>query len=110
MSQGRYDQEEHASFSNDPWQRRFVKLRADLLNMLHAAVGGHYGGCLSVIDILATLYSEVIRLTPKNVNEMGRDRLILSKGHAAAALYVVLADLGLIEHAKLSGFGTAESS
>ena len=70
------------------------KLRKNVLKMIHAAQSGHPGGSLSCIDILNVLYSKCLRHFPdgkNNPNYESRDRFILSKGHASAALYAVLA-------------------
>ena len=64
--------------------------------MVHAARLGHPGGDLSCADILATLYFHVLRVDPANPHDPGRDRFILSKGHASAALYATLAEAGFI--------------
>ena len=53
----------------------------------------HVGSALSIADILAVLYSN-INVNPKNPLDPKRDRFILSKGHAGAAVYAVLAELG----------------
>jgi transketolase len=71
-------------------------IRVHALNMVYAARLGHPGGDLSVADILATLYFGVLRIDPKAPREPGRDRLILSKGHASGALYATLAEAGFI--------------
>jgi transketolase len=71
-------------------------IRMHALNMVYAARLGHPGGDLSVADILATLYFGVLRLDPKAPRDPGRDRLILSKGHASGALYATLAEAGFI--------------
>ncbi len=52
---------------------------------------GHIGGCLSIADMLAALYWDVMRLDPQNPGWKDRDRLVLSKGHAGPALYATLA-------------------
>ncbi len=65
------------------------KARIAIIEALFHSGGGHYGGSLSVTDILAVLYSERHR---RSVD----DRIILSKGHAAIALYAVLCELGLL--------------
>jgi transketolase len=62
---------------------------------LFQAMGGHYGGSLSVLDILLTLYRTRVRASPQRPRDPRRDRVILSKGHAAMALYAVLRRLGL---------------
>lgn len=55
---------------------------------------GHVGGCLSVVECLVVLYHKVMNINPENPTMEGRDRLVLSKGHAGPALYAVLADKG----------------
>ncbi len=72
------------------------KLRKDIVTMICKAKSGHPGGSLSVIDILTALYYEEMNINPTNPKMEGRDRFILSKGHAAPALYAVLADKGYI--------------
>jgi transketolase len=69
-------------------------LRRDIVEALYQTGGGHYGGSLSVIDLLLTLYRRELRVVPAAPRHPGRDRLILSKGHAAIALYAVLRRLG----------------
>jgi transketolase len=83
-------------------------LRRDIIEALYACGGGHYGGSLSVIDVLLVLYRRVLRVTPAFPGHPDRDRLILSKGHAAIALYAVLRRGGFFTDA-LSGYGHAES-
>jgi len=68
--------------------------RAEILRMLYTCQSGHPGGSLSVVEILMALYYNVARINPQNPAWEDRDRIILSKGHAVPALYVVLADLG----------------
>ena len=67
------------------------QIRRDILQMTHAAGSGHPGGSLSIVELLATLYFEVMNLDPAHPDDPDRDRFILSKGHAAPALYSVLA-------------------
>lgn len=61
------------------------------MDMVHTAASGHIGGSLSVMDILTTLYFDVMRTDPKAPKTSNRDRLVLSKGHCTPALYAVLA-------------------
>lgn len=64
--------------------------------MVHAARLGHPGGDLSAADILATLYFHTLRIDPASPDDPARDRFILSKGHASAALYAALALRGFM--------------
>jgi transketolase len=68
--------------------------RKDIIRMLAEAASGHPGGSLSVIDILVALFFKIARHDPKNPKWPDRDRVILSKGHGAPALYTVLAHAG----------------
>jgi transketolase len=70
---------------------------------------GHAGGDLSAADILATLYFAVLRVDPSNTEDPERDRFILSKGHAAGALYATLALAGFMPIDELDTFLHAES-
>ncbi len=79
-------------------QEEAHSLREDILNTLFSTGGGHYGGCLSVIDILLTLYRRQLRIDPNQTEHPDRDRLILSKGHAAIALYAVMKRVGIHNH------------
>ncbi|MBI3593779.1 MAG: transketolase [Nitrospirae bacterium] len=78
-------------------------LRIDILKMIYDAQSGHPGGSFSAIDILTVLYRDVMKHDPKNPDWPDRDRFILSKGHAAPALYALLAHFGYFPHEKLSG-------
>lgn len=82
------------------------KLRLRVLDMKNKVRGPHIGSCFSVLDILVALYHDVMRLEPKTPGWPDRDRLILSKGHAAAALYAVLMEKGFITQDQLDGFHT----
>jgi transketolase len=83
-------------------------LRREIVAALHACGGGHYGGSLSVIDLLLTLYRRQLRLAPSQPHHPLRDRLILSKGHAALAQYAVLRRLGFFDH-PLEDYGSLRS-
>lgn len=69
-------------------------VRSHALRMTHKANASHIGGCFSMADILAVLYGDVLRVDPKQPDWPDRDRLVVSKGHAAAAVYTVLAERG----------------
>lgn len=71
-----------------------LRIRRRALQMINAARSSHLGSSLSMADILAVLYSGVLNVSPLTVDAPERDRLILSKGHACAGLYAVLAEQG----------------
>jgi transketolase len=70
------------------------RIRLQSLRMVSRANASHIGACLSATDILAVLYAKILRIDPARPDWPDRDRFILSKGHAAAALYAVLAETG----------------
>lgn len=70
------------------------QMRLDIIRMIEAAGNGHPGGSLSIIDILTVLYWKFLKHDPKKPDWEGRDRFILSKGHACPALYAVMAYRG----------------
>ncbi|MFH0796280.1 MAG: transketolase [Candidatus Omnitrophota bacterium] len=69
-------------------------IRAQAVRMTHRGKSGHVGSTLSMADILAVLYTRILRVDPKKPKWPDRDRFILSKGHAAAGVYAVLAEMG----------------
>ena len=77
--------------------------RKDLSNVVNAGMG-HIGGELSIIDVLATLYLHEANITADNLDDPDHDRVILSKGHAANALYTTFAAAGLLDAAELGTF------
>ncbi|MEG2850137.1 MAG: transketolase [Raoultibacter sp.] len=78
-------------------------LRIDIVDMIARAGSGHPGGSLSCTDILAALYlGQVLRHDAANPEDDARDRFILSKGHAAPALYAALAHAGYFPREELS--------
>jgi transketolase len=81
-----------------------VKARRSILEMTSRANASHVGSCLSVVDILSVLYSGSANLNPDSEADLTGDVLILSKGHAAAALYSVLAIQGFIPREWLEGY------
>ncbi len=66
-------------------------IRLETLKALTGLGFGHYGGCMSVVETLAVLYGEVMRIDPGDPDWPERDYFVLSKGHAGPALYSVLA-------------------
>jgi transketolase len=70
------------------------RLRIAIVKTLHKSQSGHTGGSLSAIDMVCALYFHKMRHNPTEPTWDGRDRFVLSKGHAAPALYVALAECG----------------
>lgn len=70
------------------------RIRGHTIRMIHKANASHIGSCFSMTDILAVLYSGVLRIDSSRSDWDDRDRFVLSKGHAAAAVYATLAECG----------------
>ena len=84
-----------------------AKLRRDTVEIVQRAGGGHIGGDLSVMDILAELYFREMNVGPVNWGDPDRDRFVLSKGHSVEAYYAVLAEKGFFPlQAVLEEIGT----
>jgi transketolase len=88
----------------EDYQSLATRIRAHALRMTHWARSSHIGSCLSIADLLAVLYSGVLKVNPGQPDLPDRDRFILSKGHAAAALYAVLAERGFFPKEWLETF------
>lgn len=73
------------------------QIRRDAIEMTHLSDGSHIGAILSVTDIIAVLYADILNYDSKNPNLETRDRVILSKGHAGAAIYAALAEEGFFD-------------
>ena len=73
-----------------------ARVRAWAVKMTHWGQSGHVGSSLSQADLLAVLYQRVLRVDPQDPEWPDRDRFVLSKGHAAAGVYAVLAEKGFI--------------
>lgn len=83
------------------------KLRREIVSMIHNAKSGHPGGSLSTVEILTVLYTKCMKHFPecdKNPDYNTRDRFILSKGHASAAIYSILAHCGYFPEDELMGY------
>ena len=76
-------------------------IRRHGIEMTHISHGSHIGAILSVADIVAVLYNDVANISPENLKDENRDRIILSKGHAGAAIYAALAEKGFFDRAEL---------
>ena len=78
--------------------------RLDVFEMIYKRGNGHWGGSSSSTELLATLYCHILNVDPENPRNVDRDRLILSKGHAAPILYTLLAHRGFFPIEELSTF------
>ena len=90
-------------------ERQANLIRQRIMTTLQAAGTGHVGGSLSAADILTALYFQVLRVDSKNPQWEDRDRFVLSKGHASAALCPVLAEAGFFPCDLLSTFNQLDS-
>jgi transketolase len=81
------------------------RIRCRALEMVTRARASHIGSALSIADIVAVLYGRTLRVDPAAPEDPERDRFILSKGHACAAIYAVLAETGFIDPALLQTYG-----
>ncbi len=78
--------------------------RKAVLHMMHGTRSPHIGPCFSCIEIIVALYFRHLNASPEKAHDPDRDRFILSKGHAAPALYAILAKRGFIKDSELQGF------
>ena len=85
-------------------------VRIDILEEVYNAKSGHIGGAFSIADILTVLYFNEMNIDAKSSDSPDRDRLVLSKGHASAALYAVLAEKGYIDKEELKTFRNIDSN
>jgi transketolase len=85
------------------------RLRVHAVRMISRAKTSHIGSCLSMADILAVLYGDVLRFEPGDPRWPDRDRLVVSKGHAAAITYAAVAEAGLLPIERLDEYGQAGS-
>lgn len=81
-----------------------ARLRAEVITLSHRAKTPHLGSSLSCMDLLVALYWNFLRIDPHNPESPDRDRFILSKGHAAPALYVTLCERGFFEKKLLEDY------
>ena len=80
-------------------------IRRNVLEMVHAAHASHIGSAFSIADIVAVLYSDFVDAEQVKNNDKERTRIILSKGHAGAAIYAALAETGIIDKSELQTYG-----
>ena len=87
--------------SVDELKQMAAVIRCDIIEMICAAGAGHPGGSLSATDIVTALYFRMMRIDPSNPRWPGRDRFILSKGHACPVWYATLAERGFFDKSHL---------
>ena len=85
-------------------EEKCTEVRLALLDEVEVAGSGHYGSCLSAIEIFVSLYYGLLDVRPDEPHWPARDRFVLSKGHACSAVYPILADLGFFPKEELSTF------
>ncbi|MDE6946656.1 MAG: transketolase [Anaeroplasmataceae bacterium] len=86
-----------------------LNIRRNIIKMIYAASSCHPGGALSCADLLTVLYFSEMRVDVNNPKDENRDRFVLSKGHASAALYATLAEKGFLSKEELLGFRNINS-
>ncbi len=90
-------------------QKIATKIRLGILEEIYSASSGHPGGSLSIADILTYLFFEKMNINPEDPKMADRDRLVLSKGHTAPALYATLANRGYFSTDMLKTFRNKSS-
>ncbi len=83
---------------------RAKRIRRNILKMVYESGDGHVGCDLSAVDILVALYFGAMKIGPELMNDEKRDRFILSKGHAVAALYATLVERGMVPESTLDEY------
>lgn len=79
-------------------------VRKDIINMTADAASGHPGGSLSAVELMAGLFLTKMKVDPENPHDPGRDRFVLSKGHAAPCYYGVLGEMGFFGKDEFKNF------
>lgn len=96
--------------SDDELKKVANEVRRGIVTAVHAAKSGHPGGSLGAADIITYLYFEEMNIDPADPHAAGRDRFVLSKGHAMEAYYAVLCEEGFLDlddvKARFSKFGS----
>ncbi|HEX2981153.1 MAG TPA: 1-deoxy-D-xylulose-5-phosphate synthase N-terminal domain-containing protein, partial [Anaerolineaceae bacterium] len=95
----------HSAQLVEQLQKQAYTIRLDVLDMVYRRQAGHLGGSYSAAEILACLYFHHLKIDPANPAWPQRDRFLLSKGHAAAALYSALARRGFFPVEELETWG-----
>jgi transketolase len=96
-------------FAIETLQKNAQELRLSIVDMIYQAGSGHSGGSLSCAEILTALYEKVMRINSQEPQWPERDRFVLSKGHAAPALYAILARKGFFDPKELGSLRQLDS-
>jgi transketolase len=91
-----------ALLQDDDTRAFALRLRRHVVRMCNRGGSSHVGSCLSIADIVAVLFGDVLRLDPSRPRWTERDRFILSKGHAGACIYAALAERGFFPVSELT--------
>ena len=91
--------------TRDTLESVVARIRSHVVDMCAGPEGGHLGGGLSCVEVLTALYFSVLNVDPRRPDDPERDRFLLSKGHAALALYATLAERGFLPVEELAGYG-----
>lgn len=86
-----------------------LQIRRNILRLIKAGEAGHIGGALSSVEILTSLYFNILRIDPKNPRWQERDRFVLSAGHKCLVLYATLAEKGFFDKSLLDTYGALDS-
>jgi len=89
--------------------KKAAHIRRRIVEMICKGGSGHLGGAMSCVEVLVTLYFEILRLDPHNPYWEERDRFILSAGHKCLTLYVAMALRGYFDEEKLFSYGSMDS-
>lgn len=81
-----------------------LEIRKHAIKMVHDSHASHIGAILSVTDIVAVLYNDILNINPRNPRDDNRDRFILSKGHAGVSIYIALAKKGFFDQKLLDTY------
>lgn len=85
------------------------RVRINIVKMVNEAKSGHIGGSMSGVEILTTLYFNEMNINHDNLNDLERDKFVLSKGHASPLLYAIHAEKGFIPQEELMTFRKIDS-
>lgn len=90
-------------------EQNALKIRMGIIRAISSNKGGHIGGSLDLADVLSVVYTDFMRIDPKNPRWENRDFMIISKGHAGPALYSALALKGVIDYDRLDNLNKPNS-